>query len=907
VSNPPPAEANRSSRPSIVIPARFDPAYYRTHNPDLVLPDDKAASLHFTTVGRADGRAGSPFAFRERLAAELSDGRSVLEIGPFCRPLLRGANVEYLDVLDAQELRRRAIELGIDPAGCPERIHHVGSLDAVRGCYDAVVSSHSVEHQPDLVSHLEQVSRVLAPNGQYVLIIPDKRYCLDHFLPESGIAQILQAHSERRTVHSLASVVEHSALVTHNDPVRHWRGDHGEPLPRDRARRIRQALAHHAANADGYIDVHAWQFTPDSFAAIIAALNELGLIRLDLVGVYDTPRDRAEFCAVLQLRRPARPRPTEAGGTDILVFQTADPFRYAPMLATTAPTVIEFCRRHGLRYESFVGIKRGVWGWQAAYNRIIMLGDLVDRGFGGWALYLDADAYINDLDFDLAGYLADKQTKAAILATSGVTGKHWDINSGVALINFGHPQGRRLVERWRDAFLALPDEWLRQHASWPQDGNEDQDLIQRILKTDRDIADAVLVESQDFMNSRHARFIRQHLRAQTSDIDARVRSIAAEVYAIFQRDGAAPAALLDRPPVTTERESRLLQHPIGLEPQLLETGDAAPLPAFAERVIAAWHAVDERPAPPTPQADFAALLDRRDAPAVAAEMSRLGRVRVSQGFFGGLRQHRRAATDPAFGYRRALRTYDALVSLAEAVGVLRVENPELGPWGENVQIGAEPLLDRIAEALGVDLTPPAHIGGYLGIAAGGSVVLHLRIVEAIYAAWRLCQVAQLRGGARICHVGGGAGLTAYYARKLGLTDQLIADTPLMNAVQAYVLGAPVGRTDMALAGEAADGVPLRILPVSALSTLAPGSFDILFNEDSLFEMEGDEAAAIVAEARRLAIPAILSFNQEATAVGQPPRLRVRERIARTGGYRLVQRQRHGLRAGFVEELFLADS
>jgi SAM-dependent methyltransferase len=894
------------SRPAVPIPPRFDPAYYRRENPDLGLSDDKAASLHYVTAGRAEGRAASPFAFRERLIAEIGDGRSVLEIGPFCRPLLRGANVEYFDVLDADGLRQRATALGIDPRDCPERIHHVGDLGQVDGRYDAVVSSHAVEHQPDLVSHLEQVSRVLAPGGQYFLMIPDKRYCLDHFLPESGIAQILQAHEDKRTIHSLASVVEHSAMVTHNDPVRHWRGDHGEPSPRDRTRRIRQAIAHHTASENGYVDVHAWQFTPDSFADIIAALGELGLIRLDLVGVYDTPRDRAEFCAVLQLRRPARPRPTRNPGIDIVVFQTADPFKYSRMLASTAPTVVEFCRRHSLRYESFVGIRRGFWSWQAAYNRILMLGDLIDRGFTGWALYLDADAYINDLDFDLAGYLADKQEKAAILATSGVTGEHWDINSGVVLVNFGHPQGRRLVERWRRDFLALPDDWLRQTTQWPRGGNDDQDLIHQILKSDPAIADAVLVESLDFMNSRHARFIRQHLRAQTGDIDTRIRSIAAEVYAIFQRDGAAPAALLDGPPVTTERESRMLHHPVGLEPQLVGSGDAVPLPALAERAIAAWHAVPGRPEAPRPQADFAAILDRRDADAMAVHMAQLGRVRVSQGFFGGLRQHRRAATDPAFGYRRALRTYDALVSLAEAVGVLPLENPELGPWGENVQIGAEVLWQRLSEALAIDLAPPPHIGGYLGIAVGGSVVLHLRIVEAIYAAWRLRQLADLRGGARICHIGGGAGLTAFYARRLGLSEYLLADTPIMNAIQAYVLGEPAGRPDLALAGERAqDGATQRILPLSALSALAPGSFDVLFNEDSLFEMAEEDAVTILAQARRLRIPAILSFNQEATATGETPRATIATRVARAGGYRRVQRQRHGLRAGFAEELFLA--
>jgi hypothetical protein len=77
---------------------------------------------------------------------------------------------------------------------------------------------------------------------------------------------------------------------------------------------------------------------------------------------------------------------------DIIVFQTADAFRYARMLAVTAPTAIEYCRRHGFRYESFVGIKRGAWPLAGLLQPHHPLQELLDRGFAGWAFYLDADA-----------------------------------------------------------------------------------------------------------------------------------------------------------------------------------------------------------------------------------------------------------------------------------------------------------------------------------------------------------------------------------------------------------------------------------------------------------------------------------------------------------------------------------
>ena len=155
-----------------------------------------------------------------------------IEIGPFASPLLNGATVKYLDVLPTEILKARAITLGLDPTKVPD-ISYVLNKDGfpkITERFDFVISSHSIEHQPDLCSHLNQVSEILVPDGKYFLIIPDKRYCFDHFIAESTIADVLDAHFEKRRVHSAKSVIEHRALTTHNDPVAHHLGNHGDIL-----------------------------------------------------------------------------------------------------------------------------------------------------------------------------------------------------------------------------------------------------------------------------------------------------------------------------------------------------------------------------------------------------------------------------------------------------------------------------------------------------------------------------------------------------------------------------------------------------------------------------------------------------------------------------------------------------
>jgi SAM-dependent methyltransferase len=276
----------------------FDADYYINTHADLQNLTAAEAADHFIRFGVAEGRQAHPLGSRPAFAKHISMFGSILEIGPFCNPTARGDNVRYLDMLDEKELRDRANKLGIDPNGCPERIHYLGDIFNISETFDAVVSSHSIEHQPDLVHHLAGVAKVLPPGGRYFVYAPDKRYCFDHFIPESTIAEVLQAHRERRTLHTLRSVIEHHALNTHNDPGNHWAGRHDVGHGKDLAGRIKDAVDLYD-NSEGYIDVHAWYFTPPSFAAIMTALYNYGMSELRLTELYTTRRDESEFFAVL--------------------------------------------------------------------------------------------------------------------------------------------------------------------------------------------------------------------------------------------------------------------------------------------------------------------------------------------------------------------------------------------------------------------------------------------------------------------------------------------------------------------------------------------------------------------------------------------------------------------------------
>lgn len=253
----------------------------------------------------SDGVPSSPHAYREYFLQTINARTSSkkIEIGPFDNPKIVGENVAYFDVLDADQLRIRAQEHGRNHNQTPhiDYVDENGDLSIISDKFDLVFSSHCIEHQVDFIKHLDQVANILTETGECWMIIPDKNYCFDHYFDTSSIADILDARISGRNVHSLKSLVEHSCLITHNDALRHWLGDHGVKNASLTKMSVQNAISKFDVADGQYIDVHAWQFTPQSFLELMQLLYELGLSRFSTVMVNSTPFPRQEFTVRLGL------------------------------------------------------------------------------------------------------------------------------------------------------------------------------------------------------------------------------------------------------------------------------------------------------------------------------------------------------------------------------------------------------------------------------------------------------------------------------------------------------------------------------------------------------------------------------------------------------------------------------
>uniref|UniRef100_A0A7S4AU66 Methyltransferase type 11 domain-containing protein n=1 Tax=Pseudo-nitzschia australis TaxID=44445 RepID=A0A7S4AU66_9STRA len=275
---------------------------------------------HYDDYGRAKGAKSTRGQdIRNTLASEIAPALEpygdILEIGPFLRPLVTGPNVKYFDILDLEGLVERATRIGYPNHNVIEKIdyvHPTGSLDVVPSdAFAMVMSSHCIEHQIDLVRHLKAVSRLLSPGGVYLMLVPDYRFCFDHYQTASTLSDVIDDYemdmgSIFQGNHKPSSTIKHQSMVTHNWADQHWNGDHGVDNMQDPATaRLLQRQAWEnwkTARADNnaYLDVHNYFFTPQNLASIVDSLYDMNLIDLHVHHLYETVRDAIEFGIVLR-------------------------------------------------------------------------------------------------------------------------------------------------------------------------------------------------------------------------------------------------------------------------------------------------------------------------------------------------------------------------------------------------------------------------------------------------------------------------------------------------------------------------------------------------------------------------------------------------------------------------------
>jgi hypothetical protein len=305
---------------------------------------------------------------------------------------------------------------------------------------------------------------------------------------------------------------------------------------------------------------------------------------------------------------------------------------------------------------------------------------------------------------------------------------------------------------------------------------------------------------------------------------------------------------------------------------------------------------------------LAKLLKDRDVAGVSNYLSMAHSREVTHGITQGHLATAGLKTDPGFARIVGGMAKDALVSLGEYLGVLRVECPEqASSWGENLYRDVDRIVRDVEAALGIPLAIRNGAGDHFGLALNDGGVVALRDVWAVYAAKRALEAGKVLGAPTnlsVCEIGGGAGGAAYYASLLGVRSYTIIDLPIINALQGYVLLMTLGPDRVRLYGEPTARSAVSVLPTWCFET-ENVRHDLLLNMDSFPEIHPSIVRRYLEVAKTRISAGFLSINQEAGAPQNTQRAQgcVHQAATDAGQYESVTRNRCWVRMGYVDEVF----
>lgn len=240
---------------------------------------------------------------RAKLLSGLAiEGKLGLEIGALCRPFIKAAEhaVIYADHASTEALRekyRHDPDVAIDEIVDVTAVLGERSLaQAVGTTVDYVVASHVVEHVPDLIGWLNELTSILKEGGEIRLIVPDRRFTFDYLRTATRLSDVLYADLVKARLPLAHIVMDYVLNVVKLDGSQAWRG-RVEPalLKRHHTLGDAQRIARQILDSGAYHDVHCWVFTPRSFALLFLELTDHGLLALECVSFHDTAPDTIEF------------------------------------------------------------------------------------------------------------------------------------------------------------------------------------------------------------------------------------------------------------------------------------------------------------------------------------------------------------------------------------------------------------------------------------------------------------------------------------------------------------------------------------------------------------------------------------------------------------------------------------
>lgn len=244
---------------------------------------------------------------RTHLFDYIDADKPALEIGPLHSPFLTRPrfDVYYADINSTEEvIALYQKDTNVDVSKIVPIDYMVKDVTYAQAVgdkrFDAVFSSHVIEHTHDIIRHIREIGDVLTEDGRYILCVPDKRFTFDHFREvtpfrdafdvymngEDSLRRLafdgyLNYHSCNIPMEYIDSNVSHTQIVANDtrslSAMKSW-----ETFDIN--------TAHH----------HFWVFTYASFMALIRDLLRFRMLPFELETAISPEPGSNEFHVVLR-------------------------------------------------------------------------------------------------------------------------------------------------------------------------------------------------------------------------------------------------------------------------------------------------------------------------------------------------------------------------------------------------------------------------------------------------------------------------------------------------------------------------------------------------------------------------------------------------------------------------------
>ena len=159
-----------------------------------------------------------------------------------------------------------------------------------------------LEHVPRIIDFFQDIATILNKSGKLYLILPDHRYCFDHFRSPTSFAEAFFIHSQGIEVPPWRVFDSTLEAIPLNDPVRLWTkgGIATETLSRRKSFEGAVKVLDRVLEGQ-YVDAHFSVFSPRSFILLLYNMVNARLFPFKCTAFYPTEKDSFNFAAVFQV------------------------------------------------------------------------------------------------------------------------------------------------------------------------------------------------------------------------------------------------------------------------------------------------------------------------------------------------------------------------------------------------------------------------------------------------------------------------------------------------------------------------------------------------------------------------------------------------------------------------------